>query len=78
MDAIKVADLLHLSLGERLQLVGDLWDSIAAESEADAAALSLTPVQRDLIRRRSESHRSNPAAASSLDDALKRIDSALD
>ncbi len=78
MDAIKVSDLLHLSLDERLQLVEDLWDSIAAEAEARPDELPLTPTQIEEIRRRSAEHRSEPDAAVPLDEALRRIESALD
>ena len=78
MDAIKVSDLLHLSLDERLQLVEDRWDSIAAEAEARPDELPLTPTQIEEIRRRSAAHRSDPDAAVPLDEALRRIDPALD
>ena len=77
MDAIRVSDLLHLTLEERLQLVEDLWDSIASEAEVDPDSLPLSEVQREEIRRRSAAHRSNPAAASPLDEALERIESTL-
>lgn len=77
MDAIRVSDLLHLSLEERLQLVEDLWDSIASEAEARPESLPLSQAQRKEIRRRSAGHRANPASASPLDEALERIESTL-
>jgi putative addiction module component (TIGR02574 family) len=77
MDAIRVADLLHLSLDERLQLVEDLWDSIASEAESRPGSLPLTQAQRQEIRRRSEAHRADPGKAVPLEDALDRIESSL-
>ncbi|MEI7867477.1 MAG: addiction module protein [Candidatus Methylumidiphilus sp.] len=50
-------DLLPVS--ERIALVQEIWDSIAAETENYA----LTPSQRDEIDRRLASHESNPQAA---------------
>ena len=78
MNTIRVSDLLHLSLEERLQLVEDLWDSIAVEAESRPESLPLTEAQRELIRARSAAHQANPGAASSLDAALNRIDSTLE
>jgi putative addiction module component (TIGR02574 family) len=77
MNRVTVADLLHLSVAERLQLVGDLWDSIAAEAERDPSLLPLTEEQKSLIRRRSEAHRRDPGAAIPLDEALERIERGL-
>jgi putative addiction module component (TIGR02574 family) len=77
MDAIKLSDLLHLSLADRIQLVEDLWDSIAAEAESRPEALPLTPAQRQEIRRRSAEHRRDPAAAAPLEDALAPMENAL-
>jgi putative addiction module component (TIGR02574 family) len=77
MDAIRVSDLLHLSLDERLQLVEDLWDSIASEAESRPDSLPFTQAQREEVRRRSEAHRADPGAAVPLDDALDRIESTL-
>ena len=50
MNPITVSDLLHLSVPERLQLVEDLWDSIAEEE----AELPLSAAKRDELRRRKE------------------------
>ncbi|HEV2736715.1 MAG TPA: addiction module protein [Longimicrobiaceae bacterium] len=77
MDAITISDLLHLSVAERLQLVEDLWDSIAAESADSPERLPVTETQRQLVLRRSEAHRRNPGEAIPLDRALKRIERSL-
>ena len=46
----------RLPVEERLALVEDIWDSIAA----DRAALPLTDVQRDKLDRRLAEHETNP------------------
>ncbi|HEU4453461.1 MAG TPA: addiction module protein, partial [Longimicrobium sp.] len=63
MKPVTVADLLRLSVAERLQLVQDLWDSIAADTNGEPARLPLSDEQRAEIRRRSEAHRRDPGAA---------------
>lgn len=73
MASISLPDILRLSVPERLRLVGEIWDSIAAEPEA----LPLTPAQRREILRRSEAHRANPQEAAPLDEALHRIGARL-
>ena len=40
-------DYSHLTIAERLQLVEELWDSIAAD--ADAEALPLTDAERSWV-----------------------------
>lgn len=77
MSTITVSDLLHLSVPERLQLVGDLWDSIAAEAAADHSRLPLDPGLRQELRRRSEAYRRNPHEAIPLDEALNDIERSL-
>jgi len=77
MNTINVADLLHLSVEERLQLVEDIWDSIAADTANTPARLPLSAAQREEILRRSEAHRNNPGEAVSLDEALDRIERSL-
>ncbi len=44
MNPISVADLMHLSIAERIPLVEDLWDSIAAETVADQGRLALSRI----------------------------------
>jgi putative addiction module component (TIGR02574 family) len=78
MSSISISDLMHLSIAERLQLVRDLWDSIAAEAASDPDRLPVTDAQHREILRRSEAHRQNPAEAAPLDEVLDRIERALD
>ena len=53
LDKLNIRDL---SIEERIQLVGEIWDSIAEESEV----FELTDAQRDEIGRRQASLRANP------------------
>lgn len=64
-------DYSRLTIAERLQLVEDLWDSIAAD--ADAEALPLTEAERGLLDERLADQGANPAAGSSWTDARARI-----
>ena len=77
MKRITISDLMHLGTTERIQLVQDLWDSIAAETADTPDRLPITEAQRQEIARRSEAHRRNPGEAIPLDEALDRIDRSL-
>jgi putative addiction module component (TIGR02574 family) len=67
-------DLLQLSVLERIRLVQDLWDSIAAEPEA----LPISEDQRREVARRSDAHRLEPGLAVPLEDALDQIERGLE
>ncbi len=60
MASPTITDLLQLSLEERIQLVEDLWDSIAAAPEA----VSLTEAQKQELDRRLEDYHRDPDAGS--------------
>jgi putative addiction module component (TIGR02574 family) len=53
-------DFRHLSVAERIQLVEDLWDSIAVEG---SEAVALTDAQREELRRRAQAHDADPSSA---------------
>ncbi len=55
-----IEEFRKLSVAERIQLVEDLWDSIAVDSPA---AVLLTPVQREEIQRRVKAHDADPSTA---------------
>lgn len=74
MSEITVSDLLHLSIEERIQLVEDLWDSIAADAEATPSRIPLSIAQQREIARRSAAYRANPKRAVPIDEALERIE----
>ena len=69
MRKISAADLLELSIPERIQLVEDIWDSIAAQADT----LELSAEEKDLIDQRLEAYHKNPGAGSQWEDVVKRI-----
>jgi putative addiction module component (TIGR02574 family) len=62
------AELMELTPEERIELVEDLWDSIAQERLP-----RLTSEQMQEIERRDEEHSSDPARASKWDDVKGRL-----
>jgi putative addiction module component (TIGR02574 family) len=77
MATVTVSDLLHLSIAERIQLVEDLWDSVAAEAALSPDRLPVSDAQRMELLRRSAAHRQNPHEAMPLDEALDEIERTL-
>jgi len=69
MSKISLADVLELSVAERIQLAEDIWDTIPKASEAP----KLTDAQRAELDRRLEAHRKNPEAGLSWEDVKARI-----
>ena len=65
----QIAGLMNLTLPERIQLVEDLWDSIAAESES----LPLPDWQKEELARREAEYARNPGLASTWEEAKQRI-----
>jgi putative addiction module component (TIGR02574 family) len=61
--------LKHLSIDERIRLVEDLWDSIAA----DQKALPLTQEQRLELDRRLDRYDNDAAPAQPAAEAIARI-----
>jgi len=59
-DMGKVArkDILKLSIAERIELIGDIWDSIAEVP----GAVPLTEAQEAELDRRLDAHRKDPTA----------------
>jgi putative addiction module component (TIGR02574 family) len=62
-------EIFGLTLAEKIQLVEDLWDNIAAEAQS----LPLTDWQRAELERREAEYRLNPGLATSWEDAKERI-----
>ena len=67
---IPVDEILSLSVKERLRLVGEIWDSIAASPEE----IPLTVAQRKKLDRRKREHRLNPSAAKPWADVKTRLE----
>lgn len=64
---IKIApDLSHLSLVEKLQVVEDLWDSIAANEED----IPIPKWQKEELAKRRENFLKNPQSGLSLEQTL--------
>ncbi|HEY3243661.1 MAG TPA: addiction module protein [Phycisphaerae bacterium] len=57
---ITLADVLSLSIPERIRLVQDIWDSIAEAPES----VELDESERAELSRRLEAHRRDPGARS--------------
>ncbi len=55
-----IPEIEKLTLAERIQLVEDLWDSIAEEA---GDSLQLTEAQITELRRRAQAHRDDPNSA---------------
>jgi putative addiction module component (TIGR02574 family) len=69
MSKISIADLLDLSVAERIQLAEDIWDTIPKAGELP----KLTDAQRAELDRRLDAHRKNPEAGSPWEDVKARI-----
>jgi putative addiction module component (TIGR02574 family) len=67
---VNMADIMALSVPERILLVQDIWDSIADEPEAWPP---LTQAQLDEIDRRIDAHEANPEAGCSWEEVKARI-----
>lgn len=69
MKSIRLSDVLELPVEERLELVGDIWDSIAQVPDA----VELTETQRAELDRRVEAYRRDPNAGSPWAEVKARI-----
>lgn len=69
MPHIAAADLFHLSIPEKIQLVEDLWDSIAVHPEL----VELSPEIKSELDKRLEEHLQRPEAVSDWDDVRARL-----
>ena len=71
MKKSSLANILELSVAERILLVEDIWDSIAAAPEA----VPLTAAQKEELDRRLTAYHRNPDAGSPWHDVAVRIKS---
>ncbi len=58
MEKLPISDILELNVSERIQLVEDIWDSIAAVPDS----IPLTAEQKEELDRRLELYHKNPDA----------------
>ncbi len=68
-NGFSIASILKLDVTERIQLVEDVWDSVAAVPEA----IPLTDKQRKELDRRLDAYHHNPSAGSPWKEVKKRI-----
>lgn len=66
---ISTADIEQLSVAERIQLVEDIWDTIAANPDA----LEISEELGAELDRRVEDYHQSPNAGSSWQDVKQRI-----
>jgi len=69
MPEVPIDALLKLSVAERIQLVEDLWDSIAADPEN----VPLSEAQLIEVRRRLVEHKANPDSAIHWEEVRRRL-----
>lgn len=69
MNTIPMSEILKLSVSERIQLVEDIWDSIAADPET----LPLTDEQRAELDARIDDAEANPGAGQPWSEVRDRL-----
>jgi putative addiction module component (TIGR02574 family) len=69
MKSISLEEIRDLSVSERIQLVEDIWDTVAAESPD----LELTEVQKAELERRLALHNEDPRRGSPWSEVKARI-----
>lgn len=69
MEKISIAALLAMSPAERILLVEDLWDSIAAVPES----VPVTEAQREELDRRLQAYHENPHEGSPWHEVKERL-----
>jgi putative addiction module component (TIGR02574 family) len=63
-------EALSLSVRDRLQLIEELWDSLAVTPEA----IPVTDAQRRELARRRRAHARDPAAARSWEEVRRKLE----
>ncbi len=69
MSRLAKEDILNMSISERIELVEDIWDSIAEVPEA----VVLTDIQKRELDSRLDSYHKNPDEGSLWEEVRKRI-----
>lgn len=68
-NSILIKDLKKLSVAERIELVEDLWDTIAESPEM----VETTEEQKQLLDKRLQAHARKPEEGSPWEEVKKRI-----
>jgi putative addiction module component (TIGR02574 family) len=69
MGKVARKEILNLSVAERIELIGDLWDSLTEIPEA----VELTEAQKAELDRRLDAYRKDPATGASWPVVRDRI-----
>jgi len=69
MGKVARKDILNLSIAERIELIGDLWDSLAESPET----IRLTQAQEAELDKRLEAYRTDPTQGASWPVVRDRI-----
>lgn len=69
MATVSLDDILRLSIEERIQIVQEIWDSIATSSEA----LPLTDDEREELDRRLDDRIANPGVGTPWHEVRDRL-----
>jgi putative addiction module component (TIGR02574 family) len=69
MSKVGRKDILNLSVAERIELIGDLWDSMAEVPDA----IGLTDAQKAELDKRLDAHRKDPTAGTPWPVVRERI-----
>lgn len=72
--SVEFSQVFELALSEKLQLLEDLWDSIASNPEQ----IPVLDWQKEELTRRKAAYMKNPAAGSSWEAVKERIRSQHD
>ena len=73
MEINLLEEAKKLPFAEKMQLVEDLWDAIAAE----AAMRPLSDAQNRLLQARMDAHQADPRRGRPAEDVLKEIEHRL-
>lgn len=73
MAKIVLSDIRKLSVAERIQLVEDIWDSVAAEATGEAAHLPITEPQRQELDQRLAEADAHPGLGTSWEKVKVRL-----
>jgi putative addiction module component (TIGR02574 family) len=68
--SVAIEEILKLGVKERLELIEEIWDSIAAHPEA----IPLTAAQRKELDRRKREHRRDPSKAKPWSEIHNRLE----
>lgn len=69
MKNLTATDTLSLSIPERIQLVEEIWDTIASQAEA----VELTEEEKKIVDERLEAYHRDPDAGSPWEELYQRI-----